>query len=137
MHWRESKELTEECDHVFMLFDKIDQYLVRDFLNGGSVLLLDQPFENLVLVQQIALVDGWDLVLEVNQSRKVIDTVFLRLGIVVHTDDHDPFLLQLVVNVLQLVQDAYVLLVVLVVYGRESIRVSFSLAIDQQHLPNR
>lgn len=120
-----------------MLFDKIDQYLVRDFLDGGSVLLLDQPFENLVLVQQIALVDGWDLVLEVNQSRKVIDTVFLRLGVVVHTDDHDTFLLQLVVNVLQLVQDAYVLLVVLVVYGRESIRVSFSLAIDQQHLPNR
>lgn len=76
-----------------MLLYEIRQYLVRDFLDGSAVLLLYQPFEDLVLVQQIALVYRRDFILEVHQGRKMIDTVFLGLGVVVYADDNDPLLL--------------------------------------------
>lgn len=105
-----------------MIVYEICQNFIRNSLDGSAVLLLYQPFEDLILVEQIALVDRRDFVLEVHQSRQMIDTVFLRLGVVVYADDDDAFLLQLVVDVLQLVQDPDVLLVVLVVYEKESIR---------------
>lgn len=105
-----------------MIVYEIRQNFVRDLFNSSAVLLLYQPLEDLVLVEQIALVDRRDFVLEVHQGRQMIDTVFLRLGVVVYPDDDDTLLFQLVVDVLQLVQDPDVLLVVLVVYGKESIR---------------
>lgn len=118
--------LTEVHYNVFVVVDQVRQYLVRDFLDGGAVLLFYQPLEDLVLVQKIALVYRRDLVLEVHQCRQMIDTVFLGLGVVVYAHDDDTLLLQLVVDVLQLVQDPDVLLVVLVVCGKKSICWSFT-----------
>lgn len=76
-----------------MILYEIRQYLVRDFLDGSAVLLFYQPFEDLVLVQQIALVYRRDFILEIHQGRKMVDTVFLGLGVVVYADDDDPLFL--------------------------------------------
>lgn len=101
--------------HVLVLLNQVLQNLVGDLLDGGGVLLQLEPLQHFLLVHQVTLVDGWDFIFKVHQRRQMVQAVLAGLLGIIQAGDHDLFLLELVINVLQLVQHADVLLVVLVV----------------------
>lgn len=67
------------------------------------------------VLKLLAFVDGRNFLLEVDDGGQAVDAVLFGLLVVVQSDQHDAFLVQVVVNVLQLVEHTQVLLVVLVV----------------------
>jgi len=60
-------------------------------------------------------VNGWYFALVVNECRQVVDAELLSLCFVVQAYDDDALLLKLVIDILQLVQDAHVLFVAFLV----------------------
>lgn len=96
--------------------DEFIEHLIGDVFNRVGGQLLKQPGQHLFLVGQIAKVEARDFVLKVDEHRQAVDAVLSGDMVVVDLDEGDSLLVTLVVDVLQLGQDALRLLVVVVVW---------------------
>lgn len=104
----------ENCD-VRHLFDDHVQHLVGDVFYVVALLLLFEPLEDFLLVLQIPFVIRRYSLLEVQETRYLVDSVFFRFVDVVNFHENYPQLVALVVDVLQLAQDALRFPIVVVV----------------------
>ncbi len=95
--------------------DELVEHLVGDVFNHVGGQLVDEPGEHLFLVSQIAMVETGDFVLKVDESREVINAIFLGHMIVVDLDEGNPLGVAFVVDVLQLGQDPLRLFIVVVI----------------------
>lgn len=107
MRWDEDdySSRTEYDCHVVLRLDHQIQHLPVDVLDRVLQLLVDEPLEDLVLVQQVALEYGRDLVLKVDQWREVDHAEFLGELRVHDFDKVDADLVRVVVDRLKAVED--------------------------------
>ena len=72
----------EENRQILLFGNHSEQNVSVYVLNRVLVLLFDQPLEHFLLFEQISLVDGRHLVLEVDQSRQLTNTELFSVFIV-------------------------------------------------------
>ena len=96
-------------------FDEFIEHFIGDVLDHVGSGLLDQPGEDHLLVQEVAVVETGDLVLEINQCGNDVDAVLSGHAVVVDLDEADRLAVADFVDLLQLGQDLMRLVVVVVI----------------------
>lgn len=110
------------------MFDIIDQNLQRFAINRLDdirigLIQVQHPFQDLVLLHQIAGVDGAEFVPIESQCRQLGQIVFLVDAFVGRFDEVNALLFALVVDVLQFVEDFLRFFVSLAIWQSNRIRV--------------
>lgn len=112
---KETRLRTEQDADAVVIVDDFVQQLVRHGLDGVAGLLFQQPGQHLLFAAQVAAVDVGDLVLKVDESRQLLESVLGGLVQIGDLEEGNAAGVALVVDVLQFLQNFEVLFVRLVV----------------------